>query len=460
MKIFILNPPIYSKKKSIMNVRPRQPLSLAYITSLLLKKSYEVNLFDANVMGYKTDRTIKEIEDYHPDILILTSTPIDRWECPNSHIDSIFEIINKSRINPTILTGSHGSLTPDWIFKKCSVQYIVRCEPEMTVLNLIEALVKKEDIKKIRGISYKIGSKVINNEDAARIENLDNLPLPAYHLLPMNKYRYGFPELSPPFTIMLTSRGCPFNCIFCLKVMSKGKYITRSSENVIKEIEYLIDNFKIKSIFFQDWEFTINKERAKKICDLIFKKNLRIIWGCNARANDLSYELVEKMKKAGCVRVNIGFESGSQKILDNINKGIKVGDLENAVEICRKNNINIGMYAMLNLPGENKETIKETVDFFAQNKIESMTLNLAIPYFGTPLFERLKTANKKTNFNWDNIEEYAGKIDVEQSPRAARLYYRHFKFKNKFGFFYFFHPGFCKWAIRFIKNKIKKYIKK
>jgi len=456
MKIFILNPPIYSKKKSIFNVRPRQPLSLAYIAALLLNKGYEVKLIDANILGYKIDQAIEKIKEQKPDILILTSTPINRWECPNSHIDSVFEIINKAKINPTILTGSHGSLTPEWIFKKCSTDYIIRGEPEMTVFNLVEAIIKQKDIKKIKGISYRKDNKIIHNEDASRIDNLDNLPFPAYELLPMDKYRYGFADLPQPFSIMLTSRGCPFNCIFCLKVMSRDKYIVRSPENVLEEIEYLIKNFNIKSIFFQDWEFTIDKERVEKICNLIIKKGLNFLWGCNARANDLSDELVKKMKKAGCLRINIGFESGSQEILDKANKNIKLKDLEKAVKICRNNNINIGMYAMLNLPGENRKTIEETINFFSKNNIESMTPNLAIPYFGTPLFEMLSKNKKNIEFTWDNIEKYAGKIDVSFSPRKAMFLYKYFKLQSRFGRYFWFSSKFYKYILQTFKTRLCK----
>jgi len=412
-----------------MNVRPRQPLSLAYVASLLLEKKYNIKLFDANVLGYNVDKSIKKIKKYNPDVLILTSSPVDRWECPNSHIDSVFEIINKAKVNPTILTGSHGSLTPEWIFKKCNIHFIVRNEPEMIVLDLIKNLKKPEGVK---GISYKINNKIIHNPDTPRIESLDNLPFPAYDLLPMGKYRYSFPDLPNPFSIMLTSRGCPFNCIFCLKIMSKEKYIVRNSENVVGEIEYLIEKFNIRSIFFQDWEFTINKKRVEKICDLILKKNLKILWGCNARANDLSDGLVKKMKKAGCTRINIGLESGSQEILDKADKGIKVNDLEKAIKICRDNNINIGMYSILNLPGESMKTIRKTIAFLKKNNIISMTPNLAIPYFGTPLFEKLKSKKKKINFTWENIEKYAGRVEVKQNPRVARFYYKLIKFiKNK-----------------------------
>lgn len=453
MRIFILNPPI--KKKIIIPARPRQPLSLAYIASLFLNKGYDVNLLDANVLGYTIEQILNKIRAYRPDILILTSSPVDRWECPNSCIDSVFEIINGAMINPTILTGSHGSLTPEWIFENCNTQFVVRGEPEMIVLNLVEALIKKQDIKKVQGISYKINDKVIHNKDAPRIENLDDLPFPAYHLLPMKKYKYSFSDLPSPFSIILSSRGCPFNCIFCLKIMSKDRYIARSPENVVKEIKYLVKNFNIKSIFFQDWEFTILKERVEKICDLILKNDLKLLWGCNARANDLSNDLVKRMKEAGCVRINIGFESGSQKILDRANKNIRVGDLEKAIEVCRLNNINIGMYAMLNLPGENKETIKETVNFFTRNNIESMTPTFAIPYFGTPLFGSLKATKTKPELNWDNIENYAGKIDIALSPPKARFFYRYFKFQSKFGKYFWLSSPFYKHLLKALKYRLK-----
>jgi len=454
MKIFILNPSIYSSEKSIMPTRPRQPLDLAYIAALLLKDGHQIQFLDANVLNYKTNKSVEEIKKYNPDILILTSTPVDRWECPNSHIDSVFEIINKADIHPIILTGSHGSLTPEWIFKKCNVDYIIRNEPEIITLSLVQALRRGEDAKTIKGVSYKVKKGVVNNEDASRIENLDELPFPAYELLPMDKYQYSSSDLPQPFSIMMISRGCPFNCIFCLKIMSKDKYIARSPESVVNEIDYLIKNFNIKSIFFQDWEFTIDKDRVKKICDLILEKNLKFVWGCNARANDLSDELVQKMKKAGCVRINIGLESGSQKILDNINKKIKVEDLEKAIKICRDGDINIEMYAMLNLPGENKKTIKETINFLKKNKIDSMTPNFPIPYFGTKLFEELKEKNLKANFNWDNIENYAGKVNIVLSPQRARFFYRYFKLQLKFGKLFWLSPSFYEYFLKAVKRKL------
>ena len=421
-----------------MRVRKRQPLSLAYIASLLRDK-HEIIFLDANVLDYDADETVKKIKEAGPDILILTSSPVDRWECPNSHIDSVFKIIDRAQVENTILIGSHGSATPDWVFEKCQVKFIVRGESELTTTNLIEAIQNNRDLRKISGISFRENNEIFHNAPAPRIENLDSLPFPAYDLLPMEKYSYTQPDLPQPFSIMLTSRGCPFSCIFCLKIMMPGKYIARSPENVIQEIKYLIDKFGIESIFFQDWEFLIDKERVRKICELILENNLKFKWGCNARLNDIEEELVGIMKKAGCRRINIGLESGSQNILNQAKKGINVQDLERVAKILRENQVHLGAYGLLNLPGENRATIKETVGLFEKNKIQAINFNLAIPYFGTELFEKLQ---KNQKFTWGNIEDYAGRVETELSPFWARFYLRHFKFRSQFGRFYFFNPRF------------------
>ncbi|MFH1423786.1 MAG: radical SAM protein [Candidatus Nealsonbacteria bacterium] len=441
MKIFILNPSIYGKKKSLMGVRKRQPLSLAYIASLL-RDEHEIVFLDANALDYNTEETVKKIKEVRPDILILTSSPVDRWECPNSHIDSVFEIIDNAQIGNTVLIGSHGSATPDWLFGKCRVKFIVRGEPELIVTDLVVALRDKKDLRKVSGISFRENNKIFHNSLAPRIENLDSLPFPAYDLLPMDKYSYTHSDLPQPFSIMFTSRGCPFSCIFCLKIMMPGKYIVRTPENIIEEIKYLIDRFGIRSVFFQDWEFLIDKERVRKICGLILKNNLKFEWGCNARLSDIEEELVAMMKKAGCCRINIGLESGSQKILNQAKKGINVQDLERVVKILRENQVHFGAYGLLNLPGETSATIKETAELFEKNEIQAINFNLAIPYFGTELFEKLRKNPKNQEFNWENIEDFAGRVEAELSPFWARFYLRHFKFRSRFGRFYFLNPRF------------------
>ncbi|MBU2564055.1 B12-binding domain-containing radical SAM protein [Patescibacteria group bacterium] len=454
MKIFILNPFLFTGKLSRLS-RKRQPLSLAYIASLL-RNDHEIKLLDANALNLNLEDTINEIKKFNPEILILTSTPIDRWEVP-SHayikflINSLIKIINSLKISYIILTGSHGSVMPEWLLKKTRVNFIVRNEPELTVLSLINNI---KDFSRVRGISFLKNGKVINNPDAERNKNLDKLPLPAYDLLPMDKYSYTYPDIPKPFSIIMSSRGCPFKCIYCLKTMMKDKYIARSPENVIAEIKHLVYNFNIKGIYFQDWEFMISRDRVDKICDLIIENKIEIKWGCNARATDIDDKIVRKMKEAGCVRINIGFETGSQKLLDISKKMVKMSDMQEAIDVCKKHKINIGIYSILNLPGETRKTIAETEKFLADNDLETMcSPNLPLPYFETEMYEMLKKQEGK-DFDWENLEKYAGRVGTSQSPLLAKIYRWHYKHKYNWGNLYFFNTKFLLKIIKLIKSKL------
>ncbi len=455
MKIFILNPLLFTDELHTI-ARKRQPLSLAYIASLL-RKDHEIKFLDANALELPLENVSQEIKDFNPEILILTSTPIDRWEVPShSHIklliDNIIKTVNSLNIPYIILTGTHGTIIPEEILRKTKVDFIVRGEPEIITLNLVNAIKDKEDFSKIKGISYLKDNQFINNQNAERIKDLDNLPFPAYDLLPMEKYAYTFPDIPKPFSLMMTSRGCPFQCTYCLKAMMPEFYITRSPENVINEIRYLIEKFGIKGVYFQDWEFCINQKRVGEICDMILQNNLEFKWGCNARAPDINDFLVKKMKLAGCVRINIGFETGSQRVLDLANKQTTVEDFKKAVEICKKYAINIGIYSILNLPGENRKTIAETEKFLADNNLKTMCApNLPIPYIGTPLYQELIKQEKKI-VKWEDLEKYAGKIKVSQPPWLAKIYRWHYKYKYTLGNFYFLKPKFYKKLLKIINR--------
>lgn len=454
MKIFILNPFLFTGKLSKLS-RKRQPLSMAYIASLL-RNDHDIKLLDANALNLSLEDTIEEIKKFNPEVLVLTSTPVDRWEVPShAHIkllaNNIIKTVEVAKIPITVLAGAHGTLMPEWILEKSKVNFVVRREPELVVAELIKALDKKKDLATVEGISYIKDGKIVNNIDAKRIRDLDSLPFPAYDLLPMDKYRYTQSDIPVPFSIMMTSRGCPFNCIYCLKVMMERFYIMRSPENVIAEMKYLAEKFGVKGIYFQDWEFVINRARALKICDLIIEEGLDIKWGCNARVSDIDDEVAKKMKQAGCVRINIGFESGSQKILDIANKKITVEQTKNCIDVLRKYDINIGLYSILNLPGEDRDTIKETEKFLADNKLETLCEpNLPIPYFSTEMYEMLKKQEGR-EFDWENLEKFAGRVNVKQAPWLARLYRWHYKYTFTKGRFYFISPSIFTKVVKKIK---------
>jgi len=441
MKIFLLVPNFNQEKKSIMNVRARQPLSMAIIASILRQAGQGIKLLDANVLNLSLEQIEQAVRDFNPEALIVTSTPIDRWECPNSHIENIFKIIDRAAVEHKILIGSHGTTMPEWVFDNCQIDFIIRGEPELSAEKLVAALAAKGSLEEIPGLSYRQGGKIVNNP-SERIIDLDSLPWPAYDLLPMDKYSSN--DYEKPFSVVMTSRGCPYNCLFCLKAMMPGRYIVRNSDKVIEETEYLINNFQIKSIFFQDWEFFIDGDRVEKICSAIIDRGLKFSWGANARATDIikNREIMPLVKRAGCINVNLGMESGSDRVLTMIDKKITSTDLRLAIDILKENGITGGYCVLLNAPGENRQTIKETIDFIIKNDLQVKQFLPVIPYPGTVLFERIKAKFPGKKFNWNNIEKYAGLVDTELKPFWSLLFLRNYKNQLKYGRGYWLKPVF------------------
>lgn len=446
MKVFLLNPLIL--EKSMMNIRKRQPLSMATISSILKKDGHKVELLDANIEKRGLSETINKIKRFCPDMLIVTTSSIDRWECPNSHINSVFEIIKGTDVKYKTILGAHGTVMPQWIFDKCDANFVIGGEPELTIKKLLKKLSFNKDYSNLNGVYYRQDGEIISGGPAVRIVNLDELPFPDYSVLLMDKYsNYGFKK---PFSIMMTSRGCPYHCIYCLKSMTPGKYIAQSPKRVVDEIEYLIKKFGIRSIYFQDWEFLIDINRVKGICQIILERGLNFEWGCNARADDIirNKEIVSLMKKAGCFNINMGLESGSEKILSNIKKNITLNDLKQAIFLLKDFGIKAGFYVLLNCPGEDKNTIKETIDFINENEIKVKKFGSVIPYPGTILFEKLKKQYPNKKFNWENIEQYAGSVETEMNPIMAMFFLRNYKYQKKYGILYFLSLKFWSSLLR------------
>ena len=451
-KVLIINPLNETKSNvafsHIGQHRLRQPLGLAY-TSSFLKQITTVQLVDAAILGWDNKKTIEYINQMQPEILIVASCELDRWQNPDLDISGVFKIINESKAAKKILIGTHGSVTPDWIFKNCQVDFVVRGEPEMTCFEIIKNLLQgSSDFEGIAGLSWKKGNEIIHNKNRTFDTNLDEYPLPDYGSLPMHLYRYTTDDLPGSFSIMLTSRGCPGQCVFCLKKMMPDKYRVRSAESVYDEMKYLYDNFAINSVYFQDWEFVINKERVKKFCDLLIKNpDLNMRWGCSARASSLDPEIVSMMKKAGCVLINFGFESGSQEILNTSKKGVSLEKVKEVVELCRKEGINIRPFCLANLPGETKKTLKESAKFIVANNLDIPHINTPIPYPGTKMSEIINSNS------WEQALSYSGKVQTTLDPEMARKLLRKYIWQGKFGILYFFNPKFWQYSFGILRKK-------
>ena len=250
---------------------------------------------------------------------------------------------------------------------------------------------------------------------------------------------------------MVSSRGCPFKCTFCLKKMWGDKYRVRSNEKVIEEIELLQSNYGVKAVYFQDLEFCVHKKRVEDFCNKLMEKNIKLAWACSARLHDIDEKLGKLMKEAGCVRIIFGLESGSQKILDNVKKGINLKIASQTIKTMNKIGMRTLICFQMGLPGETKETLKETVRFAVKNNIEFRGGGFPISYPGTELWDGKLT--------WEEAGKMAGRFDTDilkkfteaQLYRYVRLLY----IKEKYSKFFFLNPSFY---IDLLKKLKKHYL--
>lgn len=273
--ILILNPKV-ADALDVVKYRPRQPLCLLYLVNIIRKEfGFRVVFRDLNFREI-TDLDLREFE-----ILVTTSTPLDRWETPQFDYTPALRLITAvKRENQdivTILTGTHGTVTPDLMFDECSaLDVVVRGEPE----NIMRDFFGGKRIDEIPGISYRAYGGRVHNPCSREFVDLDSLPIPAYEEIDFNDYHHTYDLLPAPFTIVESSRGCPHQCIYCCKVMFGERYRSRDPQLVHDELVLLKRLYGVRSVYFQDLEFTINKARVRRLCKLMIESDLKMIWGC------------------------------------------------------------------------------------------------------------------------------------------------------------------------------------
>lgn len=421
MNFLIINPYLKDNQKS----RARQPLSLAIIANILRNSGHEVDFFDCNV---KKSNKVSFDKKYK--YLIITSSSLDRWGTPHLDYSDMFSIINMvGKIGTkTILTGPHGTVSPKKILEESKyIKAVIIGEPEFPIFELCQ---NNFDFSKTSFLAFRLKNKIIiNNFKSESNRDLDILPLPAYDLLPMNNYFYNVAEklMPTPFSIVETSRGCPFNCIFCLKVMFDRGIRYRSLDSVFKEINILVNDYGVKSIYFQDLEFTINKKRLREFCKRLLIEDIKIKWACAARINDVEDSLISLMSEAGCVSLSFGVESLSNRVLKNINKQTEVDNIKKTKKICDKYNINFNSFCTGGHIGESPETVLESLKNARLIEIHyPLRAAKIIPYPGTKLFEKTGLEVEKVNWKKD-IEPLSGKIgndgNYEKKSLVAYFYY-------------------------------------
>lgn len=410
MKVLLINPP-YLKKFSRPQRSPAVtksgtlyfPLWLAYATGVLEEKGFEVNLVDAPADSLSIDDIIEKTLTFQPNLIVLdTSTPsIDndvavarrlKETCPSSFI---------------ILVGTHVSALPEEVLnKENSVDAVARNEYDYTLHDLAKILSEKGDLKTVRGISYRNGNEIIHNPGRPYIENLNELPFVSKVYKEFLRIENYFnPNALYPMITITTSRGCPFPCTFCVypqTLMGRG-FRQRSINNVVEEMEYITKNFpQAKAVFFEDDTLTVNKKRCKELAECIIQKKVNISWTANARVG-LDYETMRTMKTAGCRSLCVGFESGSQQVLDNMKKKLSLAEMEAFMANAKKAGMLIHGCFMAGLPGETKETLQETLQLAKRLNPDTAQFYPVMVYPGTEAYTWYK---EKRLITTDNFSEW------------------------------------------------------
>ena len=415
MRVCLINPPrIHPKGWGTPTVY--QPIGIAYVAAVL-EDLHKVSIIDAPTEGWRNLVSIDEtncrvglnnediadrIKRWSPDIVGI-NVPFSGWSKAAFDVASVVKSVDKDIL--TVLDGLHPSARPMECLSNPNVDFVVRGEAEYAMLELVGALEqgKTDELDKIEGIGFTKKGKQVLTIPRQEIQDLDSLPFPARHLLPMDIYFEAVKEnpirgiIRKRYAIMITSRGCPHECIFCSNHIVMGrKWRGRSPENVVDEIEQLVNTYSIKQIDFFDDNMTLIKKRAVKICDLIMERKLDIEWyvPTGVRVDTLDEELLRKMKSSGCKGIRFAPESGVQRVVTEvIKKNLDLKDVEKAVVLAKKVGIKTGIFFILGLIGETKEDMEETIKYaYKLRKLGAANFHFSIatPLYGTELYEQAK----------------------------------------------------------------------
>jgi radical SAM superfamily enzyme YgiQ (UPF0313 family) len=397
------------------------PIGLSYLAAVLDQAGYEVKVIDCPACGYTIDNLKSELSSFQPDIIgiasmtatipsALHSARTAKEACPDATV---------------IMGGPHATFADDLILnEEKAVDIVVRGEGELTLLELAENKADPKTLPNTLGISFRNNEQIVKTANRPFIEDLDALPRPAYKFLLMNKYRiYG-----KVFLPIMSSRGCPFQCSFCVASQMFGaKFRGRSPKNVVDELEWLRNEYNAEGISFHDDTLTLDKKRIISICDEIIARKIKISWGCQTRVDTVSEEILAKMHKAGCNEVSFGVESGCQKILDAVHKKFELSQAEKAIKWAKKEGLFVAVSTIIGYPGETKESMQQTSDLMRRIEPDDAWLCIATPYPGTELRALVEKMGWKMTNDWT---KYNTMNPIFENPNLPSEEYT--KMRNKF----------------------------
>lgn len=361
------------------------PLGLGYIAAVLIQKKIPVSIIDMNVENLDMPILISKIEEAHPDIVGLSSTV--------RNADSAIELsreISNLRI-PVVHGGSDPSVDPEKYLRANPKSLVLRGEAEYSFAELTKEILHGQSHHNIPGLSFSNGETFVHVTEPTTIKNLDILPFPARHLFHMERYTARLGRRKA--TSIMGSRSCPYKCIFC-HTDKLPKHRQRSPENILLEVKSLIKEYNYKGFYFYDCTFTTNKSRVIEFCNLLIEEKLDIEWQCMSRVDQLDIETMHLMRQAGCVRVAVGAESGSERSLQLMKKGINTHQIERFFENLKSAGIRTRGYFVLGFPWETPSDFQSTFDLVKRICPDEVAVSFATPLPGTELHKMVSGSHQ------------------------------------------------------------------
>ena len=415
------------------------PVYLLYGASAMKKARCKYKILEAQGMNYSFAQTVNMVIEDKPDVLIS-------WLSLPSIYDDLALLDEIKKVMPNVLIivlGVVGNVMSEEILLKSNVDLVIKgWYPHYNLIfNLVDVLknnsLSKDTFKQIGGAVYVEDGRITQSSIEPFDEDLDQLSLDVYYQLPLDRYLIRLQDARGSTLRcipIITSMGCPYACMYCPYPLGFGRKIRHKSIiNIVEEMEFLRNNFGVSSFIFRDQLFTHNKQRVLDLCDEIINRDLNIKWIVEARVDEVSEELLLKMKSAGCFRINYGVETGSQEMFKKIGKpGVETDSIKKAFGITRELDIATTAHMLLGLPGETKETLQSSLEMLCTINPNDANSNIATPYPGTRLFEMASKKGWISTYDWSKYSSYdaiisTGYLSVDQISIATKRVIRRFR---------------------------------
>ncbi len=451
MKVLLTNPPWVDEERIGFRSNVRWPFTIskadfkrggsaayhfpiyqAYAIAVLEEAGFEAAAIDCAVSGIGLDKFTAQVAAEAPDLVVVEVST------PSIHTDlRTIERLKSELGKPVALIGTHSTVYHrEMLEAHESIDFVLRGEYEITLCELARTVEYGGDVSALAGVTFRKHRHVVANADRRYLQKLDTLPFPARDHFEWRKYHEPTYHRLPWIT-MISSRGCPFKCTFCSwpQVMYGHDYRVRSPQNVVDEMEYCKEKYKPGEVFFDDDTFTIGRKRVEAICDEMLARRLDMVWTCMGRVDNVDRALLDRMYGAGCRKIKFGVETGSPAIIENIRKKIDLGRVREVFAEAKEAGLEVHGTFMIGLPGETRDTVRETIELACSLDQDSIQFSIATPFPGTEFFAQCRQNNWLVTTDWSNYDGNFGSVvsypGLSKSEIEELLYFATMEFERR-----------------------------